>query len=73
MIRLVNTDSLARHFAMKCEAEDADAAVSFHDSTWWFLKFFDFSTSEVQTDILHSNTWSNWQKQFLHHLVGILG
>ncbi|XP_024379679.1 tripeptidyl-peptidase 2 isoform X4 [Physcomitrium patens] len=26
VIRLVNTDSLARHFAMKCEAEDADAA-----------------------------------------------
>lgn len=29
VIRLVDTGVLARHFSMKCEAEDADAAVSF--------------------------------------------
>ena len=29
VIRLVDTDALARHFSMKCDAEDPNAAVSF--------------------------------------------
>jgi len=31
VIRLVDTGDLARHFSMKCEAEDANAAVNLLD------------------------------------------
>lgn len=47
MICLVNIDSFVRYFVMKCEVEDVDVVVSFYDSMWWFLKFFDFLILEV--------------------------